>query len=809
MSELPLADLTPLRVTGALFKDLAFAFEPQDIPDGAMILRTLKRNGAIIMDELEDASIVLIDTELPTALHLLREATGKIVLHYSWVNKSLNTGHPLLESSNWGDCIVTPDNINNAFAYVPPPPSSNPQLQTPRPTPESRYFNLSTPSIFSQGSAGAAPPSSQPPYTPTPSHWTPEPMTLRQQTPQLPPTNQVAPYNPQPMQPPSVFSPFPMSQPTDRNMIPYSRPQPWTPFHSGPYGMIQQPTVEDVRRAYEVMMMMWLQGPMPQQLPPPPPPTQAGPSFHFPPFLAPQNPPSVINAHLDASRAQATPVPPGVSRRDSTNFNNPPQNLGNLQGGPSPEISDLSTSSPVQPDLIPSLPPLSDTAGLSTVPPPLHTHPKLFEHDVGKPIMFFVPSTLKKRGKIAEIFRVTGGRFTDDVEEADYVVLGQGEEQYFDEIWYSAHDCNKPTVKPEFVIDSREKGRLLDPNDYPTKGPGKPRKDEQRKTRSRPTTADRKKKGRGRGGATPQPAPSGETPKWLRFYKEAEKMKSFQYIGAMFKKNAELTHDALAIHLHNKMSNHTINSWKKYCLHHRETIEDLRKRAVSNAEKRAIPRDQEMADATVSGADEASVHISSGATSEQANPPRSDPRQGDQQANPQQADSRHLAPEQHILQSATLQQQAVPRQAVPPPTTPQPTIVQQTAIQQNISEHVTQSTAPQQVAPQATVNRDPTTQPIIPKQPTSPRESQQQPPPYEKVAKPILVKTEPLEDDQLDFAFATEVLSTWKPNEECDAELWKRMETMRPSVTAPSWGAFCEKHWSRFEHFFADKHAQA
>ena len=42
MSELPLADATPLRVTGALFKDLTLAFEPQDIPNGAMILRTLK-----------------------------------------------------------------------------------------------------------------------------------------------------------------------------------------------------------------------------------------------------------------------------------------------------------------------------------------------------------------------------------------------------------------------------------------------------------------------------------------------------------------------------------------------------------------------------------------------------------------------------------------------------------------------------------------------------------------------------------------------------------------------------------------------
>jgi hypothetical protein len=42
----------------------------------------------------------------------------------------------------------------------------------------------------------------------------------------------------------------------------------------------------------------------------------------------------------------------------------------------------------------------------------------------------------------------------------------------------------------------------------------------------------------------------------------------------------------------------------------------------------------------------------------------------------------------------------------------------------------------------------------------------------------VLLKTEPLDEDQLDFAFATDVLSSWKPNEENDAALWKRMETM-------------------------------
>jgi len=362
------------------------------------------------------------------------------------------------------------------------------------------------------------------------------------------------------------------------------------------------------------------------------------------------------------------------------------------------------------------------------------------------------------------------------VEEADYVILGHGEEQHFDEIWCAARDCNKFIVKPEFVIDSRQKGRLLDPNDYLAEGPKKPRKDNQRKARSRPTTGERKKKGRGKGVTGLQPAPSVETPKWLRSYKEAEEVKSFQYIEAMFKKNPELTHGALAIRLHNKvrsiglcvytlltwrfisrsiqMSNHTINSWKKYCLHREETIEDLRKRVIKNAGERAILRDEEMADTTVTGADEAIVQNFPEVTFQQANPQRSDSQQGERQAEPQQADSQHQVPEQTILQSAT-PQQVVPRQIAPSPTN------------RTVPQHVTQPAVSQKVARQVTVNRNP----------TPPRESQSPLSPHERVAKPIQVKTELVEAEELDFFFVAEVLSAWNPNEECDEDLWKRMET--------------------------------
>lgn len=348
---------------------------------------------------MEDASIILVDPEHPCALDLLRQAASKVVLHYSWVNKSLIAGHPLVESSNWGDCQVTPDNINCNFGYIPPPPSSNPQLQTPRPTPENRSYNVSMPSRFLQSSAGITPP-----YTPTPSHWNRDPVMLQQQTPQLHLSSQVASYNHQPIQSQSLFAPFPTSQPTDTGTMVYGQQSGWSPFHSGVVGMIQPPTLEDVRRAYEVLS--WFQRPaMYQQLPPPPTSTQPGPAFHPNPPPPTQNPPSTADTQPEVCTAPGASTM--LSRQDSASSHDILPDLGDPAGPPLGGSSLLPTSPRVQPVDVPPPPPPDNTAGPSTIPTPLHIHPKLFEHDVGKPIMFCIPIILKKRGRIAEIFRVS------------------------------------------------------------------------------------------------------------------------------------------------------------------------------------------------------------------------------------------------------------------------------------------------------------------------------------------------------------------------------------------------------------------
>lgn len=321
--------------------------------------------------------MVLVDPEHPAAPGLLQEVVNKVALHYSWVNKSLNVGRPLLESDNWGDCKVTPDNIREDFGYVPPP--SHLQLQTPRPTPEGRQYDFSTP-VFSQGSTSATPLSSQPPYTPTPSHWSLESMMLQRQTPQLPPPNQVAPYDSQRTQSSNTFSSSPLLQPAEMGTMVYSQQPPWASFPPGTAGVIQPPTLEDFRRAYEVMM--WFQRPpVYQHLAPPPTPTQPAPVFQSPPPPPTQDPPSVVGIQLETS-------------------DDPPNGLQS-------ENPTLLTSPQMQPVVISPPSPPYHAARPSTTPEPLQTHPRLFEHAVGKPMMFCVPIIVKDRGRIAEILRVS------------------------------------------------------------------------------------------------------------------------------------------------------------------------------------------------------------------------------------------------------------------------------------------------------------------------------------------------------------------------------------------------------------------
>jgi hypothetical protein len=219
------------------------------------------------------------------------------------------------------------------------------------------------------------------------------------------------------------------------------------------------------------------------------------------------------------------------------------------------------------------------------------------------------------------------------------------------------------------------------------------------------------------------------------------------------------------------MSNHTINSWKKYCLYRKNAIEDLRKRAVSNADKKAIPKD--LIDETGTEVTGETLHIL---------------QQVDfKYTNPQQIDAQQPTSPQTLPQS-TISPPPIPQQTTSHQTIPQSTTFQQAAPGSTFPQRATsQPSITQRVTPQSTTPQQATLQPVDLQPAMARHKSQPLQPPYEKVAEtgPVLVKTEPLDEDQLDFAFATQVLSGWKPHEESDAELWKRMETIVRSLISP------------------------
>ena len=197
------------------------------------------------------------------------------------------------------------------------------------------------------------------------------------------------------------------------------------------------------------------------------------------------------------------------------------------------------------------------------------------------------------------------------------------------------------------------------------------------------------------------------------------------------------------------MSNHTINSWKKFCLHHKHVIEDLHKRAIGNAERRTAPEDMDTSwvGATEATGTGASVATGTGVSEE----------------------TRTVAGDTNGAvtggTTATVNGKAT-----------------DTAAGNTTGTGATGATLP--TPQQANPHRSLPPLPLPPPPPPPP------PPPYEKVAgpKPVSVKTEPLDEDQLDFAFAADVLAGWNANEESDAALWKRMESM---VRPPAFHSVC------------------
>ena len=68
--------------------------------------------GAILSFDPKSAQIILVDQETTDGKKFIRNwGQDKIILHYSWVKKSIQEGKALLKDCNWGECLTVDDGL--------------------------------------------------------------------------------------------------------------------------------------------------------------------------------------------------------------------------------------------------------------------------------------------------------------------------------------------------------------------------------------------------------------------------------------------------------------------------------------------------------------------------------------------------------------------------------------------------------------------------------------------------------------------------------------------------------------------------
>ena len=197
-------------------------------------------------------------------------------------------------------------------------------------------------------------------------------------------------------------------------------------------------------------------------------------------------------------------------------------------------------------------------------------------------------------------------------------------------------------------------------------------------------------------------------------------------------------------------------------------MEELRRRAIGDAEKKYISVDQGLNVAIGAEVTRTTLHLPHEATSQQVDAQQTGPRQN--------------LPEKTVPQPN--HQPPVSKPVNPKRAIPQPTVSQQVNRQSAVPQRTTvQSTIPQPGTPQQETSKV-----VVPQQTVALHERQPPAPASGNIfdAGPITVKAEHIDEDQLDFAFVAKVLLDWKPDKEGDAALWKRLETTVGSQACPS-----------------------
>ncbi|KAI0639493.1 hypothetical protein C8Q77DRAFT_1152470 [Trametes polyzona] len=468
--------------------------EASEVLNRPKVIRILKNNGATISISPEDASIILVDPQTTSGAQFIQEWSaepGKIVLDVQWVYKSAERGSALLAEDKWGGFAAGP----GASGTIQDP------LPTPRETPPD-----------AQASQAAHNMQNQPPYPPpqgsqipmgNPPFGFPYQSQMPQQTQNGLPTGTAIPMggiatNPnapvvlpaqlvaqlvglvtqQGVNPASLG--MPQMGPMSMNVmpgqpLPQGFPQQGLPFLSQP-GMFVQPQFPPSQQPgmYPPQHMMnppvlHMQG------------VEGAGSHHYqsPTPVSPGGGSSISQARRQSSMSVDTfrgspmdDVRPTSLKRKSPSLD-PSSASGSRRTGKARADGDRSTKQRRV-----SYP--SDEAALPhTDSPPPSTQPhrassdaevKLFEHEDGEPIKFYVQIDIRPRTKIADAIKKNGGRLVPDIADADYVILGSQMTRTFEERLKQAKSYKKIAVRPQWVYKCVEQDDIVDVDDYVFEG---------------------------------------------------------------------------------------------------------------------------------------------------------------------------------------------------------------------------------------------------------------------------------------------------------------------------------------------------
>ncbi|KAI0695159.1 hypothetical protein BC835DRAFT_1347863 [Cytidiella melzeri] len=163
----------------------------------------------------------------------------------------------------------------------------------------------------------------------------------------------------------------------------------------------------------------------------------------------------ILNAHQVASHPASSWMLKGKSRRDSSSSSPMPRGSSVDMGSRSPyEDEVMSHSSP------PPQPQKTKHNGRSR---------HLFTNDDGKPLLFYVQPSIKRRHESVDMIKRYGGVITAQVAGSDYVVLAT-QSDHFHEALCSAVASDVPAVKVDFVVECVRANSVLDSGDYSFEG---------------------------------------------------------------------------------------------------------------------------------------------------------------------------------------------------------------------------------------------------------------------------------------------------------------------------------------------------